>query len=67
MAMVPGDETVRAIREALELSPENVPLRRHLAETLAGLGRLDEAEREFREALSRAPDSQEIKTGLADV
>src|SRR5215469_9108462 len=61
-----GDDVVRALREALRLSPENVPLRRHLAETLMGLGRAEEAEQEFRSALPLAPDDTELKVGLAN-
>ena len=49
-----AEETIQALREALRFSPENMPLRKHLAETLLNSGRADDAEREFREALSRA-------------
>ena len=31
---------------------DNLPLRQHLAETLLGYGRLDEAEKELRDAIS---------------
>jgi AAA+ superfamily predicted ATPase len=64
---VTGDRAIEALREALRLSPDNVPLRRHLAETLLGLGRLDDAESEFREAMARAGDDLELKVGLANV
>ena len=60
-----GDDTVRALRDALSHSPENIPLRKHLAETLLGLGRAEEAEEQFREALSRDRDSIDLKLGLA--
>ncbi len=63
--MAGGDPALQALREALKLSPENLPLRRHLAETLLGLGRPAEAEAEFREALSRAADDALLKVGLA--
>ncbi len=46
-----GDDAIRSLRDALQFSPENVPLRLHLAASLMGLGRLDEAEREYRDAL----------------
>ncbi len=59
------DHAVEALRQALQVSPENVPLRVHLAKTLAGLGRHDEAAQEFRDALTRAPDNAEIKLELA--
>lgn len=65
--MVAGDEMVRGLREALKVSPENIPLRIHLARTLAGLGHWNDAELEFREALSLAPANNDIKLGLAHV
>lgn len=55
------------LREALKLSPENVPLRRFLAESLCSLGLWDEAQIEYRTALSLEPDSYELKLGLAKV
>jgi AAA+ superfamily predicted ATPase len=61
-----GDEAIQALRAALAVSPDNVPLRLHLIRTLAGYGRFAEAERECRAALSHAPDNAEIKLELAD-
>ena len=61
------DRTLEFLREALRLSPENVPLRRALAEGLLGLGRAAEAESAFREAISLAPDDVGLKLGLANV
>ena len=63
--MVHGDDALQALREAVRLSPENIPLRQHLADTLLGLGRPDEAAREYRAALALAPDNQRLKVGLA--
>ena len=60
-----GEDPVRALREAVRVSPENVPLRQLLAETLLSLGRPEEAEREFREALTRAAENPALKLGLA--
>ena len=60
-----GDDTVRALQAALIHSPDNVPLRKHLAETLLGLSRASEAEIEFREALTRDRDNVDLKLGLA--
>jgi transitional endoplasmic reticulum ATPase len=62
---VAGDDSVRALRDALAHSPDNVPLRKHLAETLLGFGRAEEAEEEFRQALARNRDSVDLKLGLA--
>ncbi len=64
--MPTGDDAIRALREALKLSPDNAPLRRHLAQTLLGFGRLDEAEKEFRSALQHAPEDVDLKLGLAN-
>jgi SpoVK/Ycf46/Vps4 family AAA+-type ATPase len=59
------DDSVRALRDALQHSPDNVPLRQHLADTLLSAGRHDEAEREYRHALGLAPESERLKVGLA--
>jgi transitional endoplasmic reticulum ATPase len=64
--LVSGDRAIDSLREALRFSPENIPLRRHLAETLLGQGRPDQAELEFREALALAPDDAHLKVGLAN-
>src|SRR5688572_33025670 len=63
--MIPSDETIAALREALKVSPTNIPLHKHLAESLLKLGRFDEAEAAYREALSIAPHHVELKLGLA--
>ena len=55
-----GEDTIRSLREALKFSPDNLPLRQHLAETLLGYGRLDEAEKELRDAISTAPVSASV-------
>jgi AAA+ superfamily predicted ATPase len=64
--MASGDEALQALREAVRLSPDNVPLRQHLADTLLGLGRPEDAEKEFRHALTLAPDNPRLKIGLAN-
>jgi SpoVK/Ycf46/Vps4 family AAA+-type ATPase len=63
---VTGDRAIESLREAVRLSPENIPLRRHLAETLLGSGRPDLAEVEFKAALAMAADDPELKVGLAN-
>jgi hypothetical protein len=50
----PADDALQALREALRLSPNNIALRQHLAETLLTRGFAEEAEKEFREALGLA-------------
>src|SRR5690349_13720169 len=61
-----SDDSLSALREALRLSPDNVPLRLHLAETLLGFGRPEEAEKEYRQGLSLAPGDVRFKIGLAN-
>ena len=60
------DDALDALREALKLSPDNIPLRQHLAETLMGVGRYDEAEKEYRAALARDAGNVKLKLGLAN-
>ena len=65
--MTSGDDPTQGLRKALEVSPDNVPLRVHLAKSLVGLGRFNEAEQEYRAALARSPNDVAIKLGLANV
>ncbi len=62
-----GDAAVEALRQALALSPENVPLRRHLAEVLAQAKRWGEAETELQEAMRIDPGDEESRLALARV
>src|SRR5215212_9776715 len=63
--MPDAPDPLQPLRDALQLSPDNLPLRRHLADSLAGLGRFTEAEQEYRRALARDPDQPDLKVGLA--
>jgi transitional endoplasmic reticulum ATPase len=58
-------EQILQLREALKLSPQNLPLRQTLAEALLSAGFNAEAITEFRRALSAAPDHAGLKLGLA--
>jgi AAA+ superfamily predicted ATPase len=60
-----SDDVLQALREAVQLSPDNLPLRQHLADTLLRLGHPAEAEKEYRHALGLAPNHQRLKVGLA--
>ncbi len=60
-----GDDALDNLREALEHSPDNVPLRRHLAGLLLERGHPEEAEAEYRAALALAPEDAGLKAGLA--
>lgn len=62
-----GEETVNSLRDALQHSPDNVPLMKHLAETLVGLGRADEAEDVYKTALAKHRADPDLKVGLASV
>ena len=64
--MSDAERNLQSLREALEVSPDNVPLRRHLARSLVDCRRFDEAIDEFKKALSFASDDEELKLGLAD-
>ncbi|MEM8808845.1 MAG: AAA family ATPase [Cyanobacteria bacterium P01_G01_bin.38] len=58
-------DPIQALREALRFSPENVPLRQHLAETLLSRGEAAAAEQEYAKGLEMAPDNRELQFGLA--
>ncbi|MEU8146883.1 AAA family ATPase [Nonomuraea sp. NPDC048901] len=60
------DAGLQALREAARLSPDNLPLRQHLAGQLLAKGYLGEAEAEYRAALVLAPKDAGIITGLAE-
>src|SRR5262249_12266232 len=64
--MLPNDDSLQALREAVKLSPQSIPLRQHLADVLLTLGRLEEAEKEYRGALAVAPVNRGLKAGLAE-
>ncbi|PIQ83275.1 MAG: cell division protein [Candidatus Omnitrophica bacterium CG11_big_fil_rev_8_21_14_0_20_63_9] len=59
------DDAIRTLREALKLSPENLPLRQHLADMLLSAGQPQEAEEEYRRALAMAPSDVALQLGLA--
>ena len=61
--MAPSDPH-EAFREALAHSPDNVPLRRLLADSLLAHGLADEAEVEYRRALALAPNDTTLQLGL---
>jgi transitional endoplasmic reticulum ATPase len=65
--MAASEELIQPLREALLHSPDNVPLRLHVARLLLTHGRFDEAETEYRTVLEREPGSEDGKIGLARV
>lgn len=60
------DNTIESLKEALKFSPENVPLRLHLAQTLFNNKRIEEAEKHFQIILEFS-NNQKAKFGLAQV
>ena len=64
--MPDDDETLATLREALQLSPDNLPLRQHLADLLLARGYPADAEQEYRQALTLAPNQPRLQLGLAD-
>jgi transitional endoplasmic reticulum ATPase len=53
------------LRLALGVSPDNLPLRRHLADALLERGHLDEAEEVYRDGLAMTPADRPLRLGLA--
>ena len=60
------DSSIQALREALKHSPDNVPLRRHLADSLMKMGRSDDAETEFQTLVRQQPENAELRVSLAN-
>lgn len=58
------DNSINNLKEALKFSPNNIPLKQHLAEMLLKANRLEEAETEYSELLKLSPDGKS-KLGLA--
>lgn len=61
------ETTLRGLRAAVATSPENAPLLRHLAETLAAYGRHAEAEVEWKALLKLTPNDADARIQLARV
>ncbi len=58
-------DEIKNLREALQMSPNNIPLRKFLADTLLKYKRLEEAELEYKELLKLSTEI-EFKLGLAN-
>ncbi|HTE24410.1 ATP-binding protein [Flavitalea sp.] len=61
-----SQEMITSLQEALNVSPDNIPLRLHLAEILLTEKMYTEAAREFREVLSRNYGNLKASHGLAE-
>ena len=60
-----SNQAILSLKAALEISPDNLPLRHHLAMTLADAGQLVEAQAELQEALRLLPDDAATLLELA--
>ena len=60
------DNTIDSLKEALRFSPGNLPLKKHLADTLFNASRYDEAEKEYKELLATS-DTPQLKICLSRV
>jgi len=63
--MASEPEHIQQLREAVRLSPQNLPLRQALADALLGAGLAAEAVAAFRAALALAANNPALKLGLA--
>lgn len=60
-------DPLQPLRDALGVSPNNIPLRTHLAESLAANGKADDAEAVLKDGLVRSPHEPAYKLALAKV
>jgi transitional endoplasmic reticulum ATPase len=63
--MTTPNDPLLPLREALNFSPDNIPLRQHIADTLLNRGEAAAAAREYQQALALAPQNRDLKLGLA--
>lgn len=60
-------DPLQPLKDALAVSPTNVPLRLHLADSLAAATKADEAEGLLKDGLNRTPGEPRLKLALATV
>ncbi len=60
------ETTLKALREAVQLAPDNIALAEHFGKTLLAMTRYEEAEQHFKTMLNRHPQSASIKVLMAD-
>ncbi|MBZ0187967.1 MAG: AAA family ATPase, partial [Candidatus Obscuribacterales bacterium] len=65
--MTINDESLEALKQAVHLSPDNLPLRKHYAGSLFSRGFYEEASEQFSKALALSPDDRDLKVELAAV
>lgn len=59
-------ETIRALQDALQHTPDNIPLLRHLADLSMQVEDYELAEQTSRQALALQPDNEDLKSRLAE-
>jgi transitional endoplasmic reticulum ATPase len=64
-SMTNSADPLFSLREALKFSPDNIPLRQHIADTLLNRGEAAAAAIEYQQALALAPTNLDLKFGLA--
>ncbi len=62
-----NESTIHSLREALQFSPDNIPLRLHLADSLLAIGHTEEAEQEYKHILKLSSEHDKAKQGLANL
>jgi SpoVK/Ycf46/Vps4 family AAA+-type ATPase len=62
-----NNQDIESLREAIESSPDNLPLRIMLAGKYFHFGRLEEAETEYQTVLNYDSDNLKAKEGLAEI
>ncbi len=61
------DEGIVQLKEALQVSPENIPLRLHLAELMIKANHIEEAAEQYAEVLNRSYGNGKARKGLANI
>lgn len=61
------NEGINQLIEALQVSPDNIPLRLHLAELMIKANHMEEAAEQFTEVLKRSYGNNKARKGLANI
>lgn len=64
---MPLPDPLQPLKDALAVSPTNIPLRLHLADALVAAAKADEAEGLLKDGLARTPGEPRLKLALAKV
>jgi len=65
--MASNSDLINALRESLKVTPDNIPIIKHLATLLIEEKNFESAEIELRHVLKLAPNDLDVKTALANV